>query len=270
LDAVESLEWLSEEENLQDVHDRLALDEKESYANIFESPIPDKLSPIANWINGGKDDDGEKPFGNINLRELYKRRSFCHTALLPAEIRYQGLLTQNHGSTFSYDTGIPQPQSTDASNGNHDGGDTTMRLAYDPKQRVKNCTYNVGIDYKDFFYLDSVEGWRSLTIPNDDETKNYNFDTSQMLGMVIICLSGCEWNQCGNGDLRDEFDKGPLKMQVNGIAATEFTKLGNCWALKNNGTIYKWAPNAQGKFEIRARLDAAEYSFVRFSSFILV
>jgi hypothetical protein len=270
-DAVKDIALMSSDEDLQSVVNSLIADEKEDYARVLNSPIPDKLSPIANWMTG---EDQEKIFaGSLSFRELYRRRSFCHTALLPAEIRFNGLLTQSpKAGLTSYDTGIPQPKPEDTPP-EVDSGE--MRLAFDPNERQNDCPYTLIIDYKDFFFLSSVEGWKTLSLPNDDEAKYYNVDTSEILGLIIICLIGCDWGKCKDGDLRNDFDKGPLTMLVNDAKVVEYTKIGICWALKGEGAFpYKWAPNAAGKYEIKARLDypanSGPFSFVRFSSFIIV
>ena len=266
VDAAEELASLPESEDLKELLNRLIAEEEHEYANIINSPVPPMLSPIANWMLGSTDDD--KMFGDINVHEFYLKRSFCHTALLPAEMRFLGLLTQSDKKGFTtYDAGIPQPAATDIPT-EIDTGD--VQLVYDPKDHENACPYNVGVDFKDFFFLSSVEGWKTLTFPNDAEKQYYDVEPSNMLGIIMICLATCDWNQCKGGDLRDEFDKGPLSMEVNGVAVAAYDKVGICWALKGAQNGYRWTPNAQGKYDIRAKLQADEFSYVRFGSFILV
>lgn len=271
LDAAKDLSQLSESEDLSVLVEKLIADEEADYVNVTTSFIPPKLSPIANWmvnISGVDSMIGD----DINVHELYLKRSYCHTALLPADIRFNGLLTQSDkiGPT-SYDEGVTQPPAGEVP-AEVDVGE--IRLAYDPTEHAAKhkptCPYNVGIDYKDFFFLSSVEGWKTLTLPNDSEKKKYGVEPSQMLGMIFICLAGCDWNNCKKGDLRFEFDKGPLSMEVNGVPVVEYDQIGMCWALKGAQNGYRWTQNAQGKYDIRAKLEAQEYSYVRFSSFILV
>jgi hypothetical protein len=267
LDATKDVAELSKSADLSVVLNQLIADEKEDYDNVTTNSIPPRLSPVANWMLGPTDDD--KMLGDINVHDLFLRRSFCHTALLPADIRYRGLLTQTSDKTglSNYDEGIPQPQATDAP-AEVNSGD--IRLVYDPQEHANTCPYNTGIDYKDFFFLSSVEGWKTLTFPNDAEKKYYEVEPSKMLGVILMCLSTCDWNNCHAGDLRSEFDKGPLSMEVNGVPVTSYDKVGSCWALKGEQNGYQWSPNAQGKYSIRAKLEAAEFSYVRFGSFVLV
>ncbi|CAB9528297.1 expressed unknown protein [Seminavis robusta] len=269
MDAVAQLDSRPDQD-WQALLDQYNAEEEADYARILESDIPPELSPIANWILGS---DDESPFGNVDIRELYKRRSFCHTALLPSDIRYKGLLTQNFTHTggwdSSYDKGIPKPTKSDPVQ-EVDTGE--MILAFDPRERNKWCPETTRIDFKDFYFLSSKEGWKSLTIPNGAEQQYYGLDTADMMGMVLMCLTQCDWGECKNEDMRDQFDKGHLEMTVNGVQVVEYTKIGICWALKGKDNSYRWEPNEQKKYEIRARLHSKEkgFSYLRFSSFILV
>lgn len=266
MDAAKELSQLPPSQDVSSLLKKYIGEEEDEYANVWNSPIPGMLSPVANWILGPGDE--EKPFGNVNIRELYLKRSFCHTALLPAEIRYRGLLTQSSKVGFtSYDTGMPQPTAGDIPD-NVDSGE--IRLAYDPREHAQTCDYNTGIDFKDFFFLSTKDGWKTLIFPNDVEKSYYDVDPSRMIGMIIICLTGCDWNKCENGDLRDTFDQGHLSMEVNGVPVIEYTMVGRCWALKSEQNGYKWTPNFQGKYDIRAKVENEVYGYVRFGSFILV
>lgn len=266
LDAAQDLEGVSDREDLYALLKQYKAEEEGDYTNVLTSEMPEDLEKIASKMPGIED---KEIFGNFNLRDLYKRRTYCHTALLPAQIRYKGLLTGDfdNSSPSSYGIGIPQPIQKAAMRG---GEGKHMRLAFDPSER-QDCPYNVGIDFKDFYYLSSLEGTKRVIIPNKDTQKYYDVDTSNMLGMVIMCLTGCDWGQCRNGDLRSEFDQpeGPLQMSINGVPVIEFNKIGICWALKGEENEYKWKPNAQGKFAIEATL-AGHNTYLRFSSFILV
>lgn len=89
------------QDKLERVQTRLqALDEQEQkdYDQIFTTPIPDNLRNFFNvfqWKGSNKDRDKEA-MKVMDLEWLVKDPTFCHTAMLPAEIRYRGYLTQTN------------------------------------------------------------------------------------------------------------------------------------------------------------------------------
>lgn len=166
----------------------------------------------------------------------------------------------------TYDQGIPQP--TKEETPEVDTGE--MRLAYTSWEREDVCPIPLRIDYKDFFYLSNKEGWKSMIFPNDSEKHFYDVKTSKMMGVVMFCLTACDWNKCSKGDLRDTFHLGALKMKINGVPVVSFTKIDRCWAAKGEENGHRWSVGSEGKFEVRARIDADEYSYLRYSSFIVL
>lgn len=110
---------------------------------------------------------------------------------------------------------------------------------------------------------------------------------------MFYFVGECDWGKCPLEDHRKRFgyidemsqEKKPIKpaviktygrieMEVNGISVTERSNMGgSCFALQHeeNGTpSHIWQPNKDGKYEIRARIiDAENYAYIRFSSFIL-
>ena len=273
-DAVQEINNTSDEEELQSLMQQYTNEEEETYQRALSAPIPEELQQITNSIReGGFEHPKREPmFGSIDLRELYKRKSFCHTALLPSQIRYKGLLRPSFNQTDDnpYDLGIQQPEMEDPVE--KDGGE--FRLAFNLKEHkpAMDCP-QANIDFKDFFYLGSNEGTKTMLIPNDASKEYYKVDTSKMLGMVLMCPIACDWGRCESGDLRDRLDEGNLRMKVNGVPVKKFDMFhesGTCMALKGAENEYKWTPNENGQFLIEAEIKARYYRFLRIGSFILV
>lgn len=289
---------------LQDQLQMLDKAEKADYDQIFSSPIPEALIPHLDvWWNGEKKDHLE----DLDIEPFFKGSSFCHAALLPSEIRLQGFLTENlttagtildnhcdETNNFEEIKGLENPNPRDNIEGveykdprpEKDG--QMMLAAADPRQV---CEEDLNLDYKDAFIITSVEGWRSLTLPNEAEKKHYTeFDAAKSKGIVLACLSKCDWGNCKEGDFSSWFgwerpkpkkDQAPLteaevkkfgtlEMTINGVPVTEKSNMHSCFALKHKDG-HVWKPNANGQYEIKARLSESEkYAYLKFSSFILV
>ena len=63
---------------------------------------------------------------------------------------------------------------------------------------------------------------------------------------------------------------GKMEISINGVEVTEASNMEDCHALKHeNGHV--WKPNDAGKYEIAIHIkNAAEWSFLHISSFILL
>jgi hypothetical protein len=69
--------------------------EQADYENIFTTPVPDSILQHfdgALWTRGHKE-ERKDAMKHMPLEMFIKEATFCHTAMLPAEIRYNGLLT---------------------------------------------------------------------------------------------------------------------------------------------------------------------------------
>ena len=64
-------------------------------------------------------------------------------------------------------------------------------------------------------------------------------------------------------------------MEFNGVKVTGVNCMNRCCALqhedKDASQRFVWKPNGEGKYEFRTMIsDATEYSYAKFSSFILL
>jgi hypothetical protein len=195
-------------------------------------------------------------------RELVLRGpNFCHTARLPAEIRYLGILTESSMlGEDSYDKGM------DINSAIRFKGNGSMPLAFEPGKR-QSCPIPLNKDYKDAFFVYSHHDWSQMTLPNDAEMKAY--DTGAPLrGIVAICFTDCSWGKCPKGNLiGEDMELGTGEMEVNGIKVSNFTTFSKCRLLRNEGG-HIWKPNSAGRFEIRAKANE-EKSYIRFSTFVI-
>lgn len=279
----------------------LDAEEKQRYENIFKQPIPEQLQPHikAFW----KDGKGEH-LTDMDMEAFFKQTSFCHTAVLPSEMRFKGLLTEDFDHVGkildqNYDQGVnstdltqtenPRAQSDAVAMVNPKGAGKMMLIRDDNNRQ--QCEEYVNLDFKDYFHVSGIEGWQSLTLPNDSEKKVYTeFDAAKAKGYIAVCLARCDWGKCRPGDMSSRFGwieprlrkgeeppppeeiakLGKVKIVINGEEVTEASNMDECYALRNkNGHV--WKPNADGRYEIQIRIAGSSvYSFIHISSFIIV
>jgi hypothetical protein len=179
--------------------------ERMDYEKIFSEPFPEEIKlHLGRWWS----EQQKEHLTDFDLESFFKDQSFCHTAVLPAEIRFKGLLTENlttAGTILdqSYDTGVSWSDITSAESPNkrtarepapykdplHEEKDGKMRLIQDDGQR-QNCEEHLNLDYKDWFHAGSVADWQTLVLPNDLEKRYYNeFDAKNSKGYILACLS---------------------------------------------------------------------------------
>lgn len=231
-------------------YNELKSEEEKDYQSVPESRVAEhNLMKDKNELNQ-----------DFDMDYIFNNRAYCHTALLPAETRYLGLLTEtNQTGFFSYDVGISRKTAErEASNG------TLMRLTYDPNER-QPCSLLLQVDYKDFFFLTELEGTKKLVLPNKAEWDVYQKPTKGLIGFSNV---GCDWGRCQKGESRETgLELGEWEMIVNGVRATNYTKLANVNFVRHTDGWY-FPPNSAGQFEIEIRIKAVGM-FLRFSSFII-
>jgi hypothetical protein len=198
---------------------------------------------------------------------LFTRRPYCHTARLPAESRYLGILTESASAGFfHYDVGLSHRRAkSEANNG------TALRLVYEEGER-QGCELLLNVDYKDFFYLGEPEGAKSLVLPNDAELRAYGAGQS-LAGVVGFVFATCDWGKCPEGNLQEPgLDAGEWEMSVNGIPVTGRAKISPTSAgvavFVRHADGWRFPPNADGRFEIRVKVNSVG-KYLRFSSFLI-
>ena len=196
-------------------------------------------------------------------RTFYKDRNVCHLALLPSESRYRGILTESQPVTmFDLPDGLLSSQVRDVPN---DGNG--LRLVGDADTR-QECEVPLNVDHQDFFYIDSGEGWKELTLPNKAEIQEYRSDGEPFKGVLFTCYVGCPWNKCPKGNIIGGIEEKTVQMEVNDVPVTSLFQVHKvCYLLQHSEGTF-WKANSYGRFNIRVRV-AEHESYVRFSSFMI-
>ena len=248
-------------------------DERNDYSNIVDSALPESLQSTLNGMFY------HESIPDVNKLIFLKQQSFCHTPLLPSEIRYSGILTESDkASFFLYEKGYSdallrafEMQNRTKSRQRR----RTMRLSYDQYSRSRNSCpgRHLTMDYRDFFYISSYnQDWTYMTIPNEAEMKHYGLDSIQLEGLIMVCpsLSSCEQGACNSEDFQGQstIDKDLIDWKVNDLPVTGLSKIDACYMLKHDGGHF-WTPNEDRQFVIAARLEVPDYKYLKLSSFIL-
>jgi hypothetical protein len=237
-----------------DLFNKLQREEDADYLHFTQTPVPDYFQEILPPTN----------MDGFDVDRFIKGNNICHTAKLPAVIRHLGILTESTQIGFySYDVGLGLNQ---AKAGPLPGD--SMPLVYTEGDR-QDCPIPLNMDYKDYFFVNSVDSWKKLIVPNDAELKHYS-DGQSLYGLVLVCFTLCSWGKCPAGVLHPKTFPDKFAMQVNGVDVTILREFQEC-ALLQHDNGFRWPPNKQGQLELRVRVNegAAPGSYVRVSSVIV-
>jgi hypothetical protein len=217
------------------------------YKLFSEGPIPENAKDA---FKIDKDTTTLVPT-DIDLDLIYKGPNICHTARLPAETRYLGILTESDKKGFyDYDTGITKAIATSAP-----PADGLLPLTFDPSER-QTCPY-ANMDYKDWFHVQGGHGWSKLVLPNTREEQAYapQQRRNQLKGYMAMCLKTCSWGKCAKNYV-NSIDDNKSIIKVNDQEVTELTRFGDCRFLKGKQG-HVWSPNAtSGKWEVSFQVTA--------------
>uniref|UniRef100_A0A7S3DMP1 Uncharacterized protein n=1 Tax=Entomoneis paludosa TaxID=265537 RepID=A0A7S3DMP1_9STRA len=239
----------SEPKNL---FDKLKAQENEEYQRFLSSTLPTKFL----------DADLAK-IEDIPSDVIYKKSNLCHTARLPADIRYQGILTESDikGGYDNFDTGTALVQARSQLN-------EKMPVVRDTNLYQLSCTkYKLEIDYQNFFLANS-KGDTKLVLPNDAEKDFYHID-EPLHGFVAMCLATCGWH-CPKDTITWEQIRAPdgfLTVSLNGVKVQNFTRFSDDCAFLEHADGHKWTPNSKGKIEFQSKTRDGFYA--RISAFVL-
>jgi len=247
----------------------LIAEEEAEYSTFYGSPPQITGASVGDFYE-------DEVLVNVIARMFRKTRIICHTALLPAEIRYLGILTETDMvGTHGYEKGVSQMQADSDVASESEKHKRQMRLTFDTSTRQANCPVDVKWDYKDFFYTTQNDGWTSLTVPNKAEMEYYIGEGAyEPEGVIVLCFVKCDWGKCPEGEMQtNEIVDGQLKLEVNGVMVTNVTKLEECGILQHSTGDYHFKPNSEGQFELRVLIGTAEKEgkvpFTRITSIVV-
>lgn len=235
---------------------KLQEEEAADYATFHAS-----TAEITEELVNGRLDFTDKPLMEVFAKMFRQDNIICHTALLPAQTRYLGILMETDKvGTKDFEKGISEQQAMQEKASDEEKDKRQMRLAFETSVRQPECPVDLKWDYKDFFYTHQDDGWTSMTVPNKAELDYYNKESEfKPEGIILLCFMKCDWGKCPEGELQfDELLQGKMKLTVNGVAVTKFNKVSECGLLQHGDGDYHFKPNNEGQFEFRALVEIAE------------
>lgn len=258
-------------------------EEQKRYDDFMKDPLP---LHEGKWLEPMQD--------VVSVKDMLTLPNFCHTAKMPADQRFRGLLTEDFDKTTinpaierTFERGFSWKEVYDSENAKAANPTSWKNPVPRHEEFIivstdyeKECPIDTFLDLADNFYVSSRHGWRHLTLPNDSEKKFYSeFDARKGKGWIMVCFGRCSWGKCAPDDVQPGNNKlnpqsGHLEMEINGVTVTTYETTGmGCQFLSHNDTTsnlrYNWTPNADGKYKIRARVaDAETFGHIKFSSFI--
>lgn len=216
---------------------------------FFESPVP---AIIMTWLNN-------------SYSSLFPRSNTaaCHTARLPADSRFQGLVLESHVSTSYLYGGRTTYNMT--SEGYPHGREPEPQpdqeihpvLSYDYRA---DCPFT-DIDTKDFFYVRPSDGWKKMIVPNPSEEAYYSSikDSSQRHGYVMICDKTFDWGNApphyvSVSQLGNSTYIGDVSITINGIKVAGATHTDGCFVMFHEAG-YNFENSTNNSYEIRLRVN---------------
>jgi hypothetical protein len=240
-------------------YDSLVAEEGADYDSFRQSELSKQWSDLLD--SRSQDDD-------LTLRGLFRDQSMCHTAFLPSESRYKGIMVKNAsaGGLRDYYKGISREQAE--AHPIHGNDSDPPRLVFDSSDR-QDCDV-LEIDYKDYYFLTEAEGWKRWVLPNRAELSVYGATGETLKGLIALALKPCSWGKkCKPEDVREDgLELGHLEVQVNGVPVTKLTQVKDVRFLKHAGG-HVFPHNGTGQFEIRARV-TMQGGYFRPTSFVFL
>ena len=215
--------------------------------------------------------DGE---ASIDASLFFKGKSMCHTARLPAQTRYLGILTDTdevgqpapYGEeTYYLGHNMKEAKETATENGE-------MRIVYEEsKERETECTgVIVKPDYPDSIYVNSLDGWAKLKFPNAAEKQLYGYDPAEHQGIIIMHIKKCDWGKCPNNFLTTkDFANGDWEIKVNNQQITQLVDVDErSGSMLKGENGFRFAPDENGQYEIEIKINT-DKKFVQIADFAL-
>ena len=205
----------------------------------------------------------------IDASLFYKGISICHTARLPSQIRYQGILTDTDKvgqpapvGEETYYVGFDKKEALGKSS-----EDASMRLVYETYKEREDCPgFIVKPDYPDSFFTNALDGWTKLTFPNEAEKKTYGYDPAHYQGIIIIHGKACSWGKCPVGFLKpvEDHAENNWEMKINGQLVSTVIDLGVSASIVKGESGFYFTPNSNGQYEIEIKVNKAQHYFALF------
>ena len=237
-----------------------------NFTNAELPPIHEKLFDLKE-VKVGENEP------KIESSLFTKGKSMCHTARLPSQTRYLGILTNTsevgQPAPFGEETYFVGTDKKQASWVATENGE--MRLVFEiKKEREEKCTgHIVKPDYPDYFYTNHLDGWTSLKFPNEAEKEFYRYNPRDHAGIIIMHFRKCDWNKCPKNYLTfEDYAEEHWEMKLNGQRVTKLITIDDRSTLLQGENGFHFDPDENGQYQIEIKVNKQD-GYVEFASFVL-
>jgi len=269
LSAVRELDE-HEEQDKKTLLEQLRQEDIELHTNFLKADLPEIHKKVVDLhlVKAGSNES------SIDESIFTRGPTMCHTARLPAQTRYLGILTETNmvggpappgeetydvGLDFKANQKIAKPEGSDE-----------MRLVHKKGDEEKRCPgFTVKPDYPDSFFVNSLDGWTKLTFPNAAEQHAYHYDPKAHEGLIVFHLRKCDWGKCPKEFLTTaHYSTKDWVMKVNGQKVTEVIDIGEFATIAKGKDGFRFQPDANGQYTIEVKVNA-DKMYTEFADFVL-
>lgn len=250
---------------------QLLEEDTDMHKNFTEADLPKDHLNVLQMEEVVKHDE------TIDASFFFKGSSMCHTARLPAQIRYKGILTETDEvggpAPFGEETYYVGFDKKDAKTKKTENGE--LRVVYEINKERELCKNDevktiVKPDYPDSFYANYLDGWTKLTFPNNAEKKHYGYDPSHHRGFIVVHPRKCDWGKCPKGMLTavEDHEGNNWEMKINNEVVSKMINMGAQAVIAKGKDGFRFPPNENGQYEIQIKVNK-ENHYLELSDFVL-
>ena len=255
LDALEEALVQLDEYRSPEPGAEVALDDR-SWTGILDYLYAETGADVATFLqstpsfDSWPSEDDKNTLLEVGPSILFRKPAICHTALLPAQTRYDGIMTTS-GKRMDPKYGFQEGDRKQLIAPPDDG---ILPLAYDANDR-QTCPA-LEIDHKDFFLVKEGWGFLGQIVPSQAELQAFDRGARKE-GLVMVCLKICPNNRCPDASVGFGLikrNRGKLFITIDGKPVTAIKKLEGCHFMAGEHGL-KWSGQAgTGAHDIRFRI----------------
>ncbi len=267
---LEALSELKEVEDSERLLEELVAEDVAVHKNLTTKELPSMYKRVVDL------EEVRNEMKNTNETSFDERMftigpSLCHTARLPSQTRYKGLLVND---TEVVGKPAPPGEETyylgyDIDQAHKSASETNeVRIVYSNKDRESKCNVIIKPDYADSFYVNSLDGWASMKFPNQAEKDFFKYDPSQHQGLIVFHLKKCDWGKCPKNFLTIDHYNEHWEMKVNKQRISKLIAIGSLATIAMGENGFRIEPDENGQYEIEFNVKT-ENKYLEFASFVL-
>eukprot|EP00559_Dactyliosolen_fragilissimus_P009922 CAMPEP_0184858144 /NCGR_PEP_ID=MMETSP0580-20130426/3266_1 /TAXON_ID=1118495 /ORGANISM="Dactyliosolen fragilissimus" /LENGTH=667 /DNA_ID=CAMNT_0027354127 /DNA_START=63 /DNA_END=2066 /DNA_ORIENTATION=- len=224
-------------------------------------------------------------FDQIPLQKFkifQRNKAYCQTALLPAELRFDGIVTQSghkgnyefSGYSSGYDEGhekssLPNPNPNDNS--------TKPMLTFEKSFRLlpDSCEARLEIDFKDYFTIREADEWMTMVVPSKAHLNSFKVPVEKKptTGLIMMCTRNFDWGRFPESYVFIENIQ-EVDIEINGVMVTEAISVSTenrCQVLKHgNSYLFPKLEALNNDFQYEIKFNVRKQKGILYLSSVIV